>query len=146
MLFRSKKGRKRSRIPFDFFQLFLSFFSPKRNSKGKKRRKNHSPLLSHFLPQNRKKEEKEGEKKQKKSKKRRKRRIYSCFFHLLSILKIEKKEEKRKKFLFGNGKREGLKKEEGRNTRFQGHEKEKDLVHHGDEQGLKLCGFVFSKR
>ena len=24
---------------------------------------------------------------------------------------------------------------------LQGHEKEKDLVHHGDEQGLKLCGF-----
>ena len=29
---------------------------------------------------------------------------------------------------------------------LQGHEKQKDLAHHEDEQGLKLCVFVFSKR
>ena len=29
---------------------------------------------------------------------------------------------------------------------LQGHEKEKDLVHHEDEQGLKLCVFILGKR
>ena len=32
------------------------------------------------------------------------------------------------------------------NMRFQGHVKEKDLAHHEDEQGLKLCGFNLGKR
>ena len=30
--------------------------------------------------------------------------------------------------------------------RFQGHVKEKDLAHHEDEQGLKLCVFILGKR
>ena len=117
-----EKIKKKKRQNFlHFFQLFLSFFSPKRNSKGKKRRKNHSPLLSHFLPQNRKKEEKEGEKKQKKRKKRRKRKIFSTFFNSHSFL--PKRKIKRKK-------REGKRKKNGRKyARLQGHEKEKDLVH-----------------
>ena len=51
-----------------------------------------------------------------------------------------KLKEKRKK------KREEKKEKMEENMRFQGHVKEKDLAHHEDEQGLKLCVFILGKR
>ena len=69
--------------------------------------------------------------------KEEKKKFFSFFsrFHFLFPfpLKKEKEREKERK----NGRKY---------VRFQGQGKEKDLVYQKGKQGLKLCGFVFSKR
>ena len=67
-----KLRRKRGRTSFDFFQLLLSLFSIKRNSKGKETRKNRSPFLSHSLSSTRKNREKKREKGEKTEEKKQK--------------------------------------------------------------------------
>ena len=90
-----KKERKRRRTSFNFFQLILSLFSIKRNSKGKRSRKNRSPIFlhpphSHFP--NTKKERKEERKRRKNGRKETKskenedkKEVIFLFFLILSF-------------------------------------------------------------
>jgi hypothetical protein len=61
--------------------------------------------------------------------------IYS--FYLLSQKEKRRKKERNDPFFSLQNERK-MEKEREEIRGLQGHEKEKDLVHHGDEQGLKL--------
>ena len=118
-----KLRRKREWISFDFFQLILPFLSQKEEKREEIRNFSFS-IHSHFPA---KKQEKQGKYLGERIKMEEKRD-----FHSSSLFRRKKKNGKT---LFKNGNQ----KEE--NANLQGHEKEKDLVHHEDEQGLKTMRF-----
>ena len=70
-----KLSRKRRRISFKFFQLILSLFSIKRNSKENKSESILTPFLPHFLLLNKKKMRKNGRKETKRKEKEEKKKI-----------------------------------------------------------------------
>ena len=147
-----EKIKKKKRQNFlRFFPVDPLIFLPKKKGIQKKKRKNSYSLPLPFPLQSRKGERKEERKslkngrKETKRKKKEEKKEDSSFF---SPSPIHSRRTKRKKKKEGNDPFSFHleRKENGRKyARFQGHEKQKDLAHHEDEQGLKLCGFMLNK-
>ena len=133
---RRKRGKKKA---FSF-----PFLSPFLFKKRKGSRKRNGFLLAPFssiLPLKRE------EKKQKEGEKRIKRKSNIFFLSPApspSRRRKEKEKEGNDPFFFPFRTKENGKRKR-KNTRWQGHGKEKDLVYRFGKQGLKLCGFILNE-